>query len=200
MVIILGLVFFVRFPGIQLNSPQTAVSPAADPTGLEINTSSEDLLGHLPYSEAPTNELVAVSGDGQIKLRTAAADAYNRMAAAALADGIALVPLSGFRTIADQEYLFFRVKEQRAQVATQRAEVSAPPGHSEHHTGYAIDIGDPDQPDTHLSESFAQTPAFQWLTAHAARFSFELSFPPENPQGISYEPWHWRFVELTRTV
>ncbi len=25
-------------------------------------------------------------------------------------------------------------------------------------------------------------------------FGFELSFPENNPQGVRYEPWHWRFV------
>ena len=25
-------------------------------------------------------------------------------------------------------------------------------------------------------------------------FRFELSFPKNNKQGLSYEPWHWRYV------
>jgi D-alanyl-D-alanine carboxypeptidase len=45
-----------------------------------------------------------------------------------------------------------------------------------------------------LNVSFEETPAFQWLKDHAAFHSFELSFPKDNPQGVSYEPWHWRFV------
>ena len=65
---------------------------------------------------------------------------------------------------------------------------------SEHHTWYAIDIGDGQVPATNLSEKFEQTPAFRWLENNAAKYSFELSFPPNNPQGISYEPWHWRYV------
>jgi D-alanyl-D-alanine carboxypeptidase len=72
--------------------------------------------------------------------------------------------------------------------------VSAPPGYSEHHTGYAIDIGDAAAPATNLSPKFEQTKAFKWLNANAARFSFEMSFPKNNPQGVSYEPWHWRYV------
>jgi D-alanyl-D-alanine carboxypeptidase len=32
------------------------------------------------------------------------------------------------------------------------------------------------------------------LQNNAAQYSFELSFPENNPQGINYEPWHWRFV------
>ncbi|MGK7898796.1 MAG: D-alanyl-D-alanine carboxypeptidase family protein, partial [Xenococcus sp. (in: cyanobacteria)] len=117
-----------------------------------------------------------------------------QMQGAARNQGIILSALSGFRSVEAQNYLFFNVKEQRVQDATTRAEVSAPPGYSEHHTGYAIDIGDGRVPATDLSPNFANTAAFRWLEENAARYSFELSFPPDNPQGISYEPWHWRFV------
>ena len=99
-----------------------------------------------------------------------------------------------FGTISLRNSLFFGVKEQRVQDATKRAEVSAPPGYSEHHTGYAIDIGDGNAPTTNLETDFASTAAFRWLEQNALKYSFELSFPPDNPQGVSYEPWHWRFV------
>ncbi|WNC86970.1 D-alanyl-D-alanine carboxypeptidase family protein [Thermosynechococcus sp. QKsg1] len=168
-------------------------SPTATETEPTV-TPTENLLGHLPYEEAPLSELEPVSADGQIKLRRAAAERFRAMVAAAQQEGVVLVPLSGFRSKQDQDYLFFEVKEQRAQRASERALVSAPPGYSEHHTGYAIDIGDGARPDTHLSEAFEDTPAFRWLEKNAARFSFELSFPRHNPQGVSYEPWHWRFV------
>lgn len=156
--------------------------------------STETLLGHLPYDEAPLSELEPVSADGQIQLRRAAAERFRAMVVAAQQQGVVLMPLSGFRSKQDQDYLFFQVKEQRGQRATERALVSAPPGYSEHHTGYAVDIGDGSRPDTHLKETFEDTAAFRWLEKNAARFSFELSFPRNNPQGVSYEPWHWRFV------
>lgn len=167
------------------------------PTATETEptvTPTENLLGHLPYDEAPLSELEPVSADGQIKLRRAAAERFRAMVAAAQQEGVVLMPLSGFRSKQDQDYLFFEVKEQRAQRASERALVSAPPGYSEHHTGYAVDIGDGARPDSHLKETFEDTPAFRWLEKNAARFSFELSFPRNNPQGVSYEPWHWRFV------
>jgi zinc D-Ala-D-Ala carboxypeptidase len=90
--------------------------------------------------------------------------------------------------------LFFDLKAQNGEVATERADVSAPPGYSEHHTGYAVDIGDGSLPATDLEVSFETTPAFKWLQKKAAHYNFELSFPKNNPQGVSYEPWHWRFV------
>jgi D-alanyl-D-alanine carboxypeptidase len=116
------------------------------------------------------------------------------MAAAALRDGVVLVPISGFRTVADQKYLYFDVKAERGQDAKERAKVSAPPGYSEHHTGYALDIGDGNVPATNLSVNFEKTEAFRWLKANAAYYSFEMSFPKGNKQGVSYEPWHWRFA------
>lgn len=155
---------------------------------------SGNLLGHLPYEEAPQADLQNITADGLVKLRRPAAYAFLEMVDAARADGIVLVPISGFRNLEDQEFLFFDIKAQRGQIPSQRAEVSAPPGYSEHHTGYAIDVGDINFPDTDLNESFDGTPAFQWLQRNAAFYSFELSFPLDNPHGVSYEPWHWRYV------
>ncbi|NEQ19342.1 MAG: D-alanyl-D-alanine carboxypeptidase family protein, partial [Microcoleus sp. SIO2G3] len=131
---------------------------------------------------------------GQIRMRKTAAQQYLAMAQAARSEGVILVPISGFRSVKDQEQLFFGVKSQRNQSAAERAAVSAPPGYSEHHTGYAVDIGDAAVPATNVNPNFEKTKAFQWLQANAARFSFELSFPKDNPQGVSYEPWHWRYV------
>ena len=57
----------------------------------------------------------------------------------------------------------------------------------------ALDIGDGDV-GANLTESFEETRAFQWLEQNAPYYSFELSFPRGNEQGVSYEPWHWRYV------
>lgn len=175
-----------------------AASPSSTPNATEqaaANSASpsDTLLGHLPYAEAPDSELVPV-GDGQILLRPAAAEKFEAMVTAAKSDGVNLVPLSGFRSVQQQEEVFFEVKAERGENATTRAEVSAPPGYSEHHTGYAVDLGDGYFPDADLKESFENTPAFKWLQENAGYYSFEMSFAKDNPQGVSYEPWHWRFV------
>ena len=164
------------------------------PTSNQQSKSKKDLLGHLPYDVAPQSSLKAISADGRLSMRTAAANKFEQMQADARAEGIILVPISAFRTAEAQEQLFFGIKEQRVQDAAKRAEVSAPPGYSEHHTGYAIDIGDGNAPATNLETTFADTAAFAWLKKNALKYSFELSFPPNNLQGVSYEPWHWRFV------
>jgi len=152
---------------------------------------------HYAYAEAPayTLETIARASDGyEFKLRRSAAMRYREMVAAAAADGIFLVPLSAFRGVEEQKDLFFRVSESRNQTKAERALTSAPAGYSEHHTGYAVDLGDGDNPSTHFSPDFAKTAAFRWLQQNAPRYSFELSFPPGNPQGVAYEPWHWRFT------
>ncbi|MFM7602957.1 MAG: D-alanyl-D-alanine carboxypeptidase family protein [Pseudanabaena sp.] len=159
--------------------------------------SPPDLFGHHAFSEAPANKLRTIgrAEDGyEIRLHEAAAKSYLKMEADAKADGIDFVVISGFRTIAEQQELFFEISKQRNQTPAERAKVSAPPGHSEHHTGYALDIGDGAVPSANLSTNFEKTAAFQWLKSNAARYGFEMSFPPNNPQGVMYEPWHWRFV------
>ncbi|MGB3240751.1 MAG: M15 family metallopeptidase [Geitlerinemataceae cyanobacterium] len=190
--------WFVWHSGQQLmaSQPETSTpipSNSDSPSGATTND-RDNLLGHLPYEEAPAEELQSIVPDGSIKLRQAAADEFIAMEAAAQADGISLVAISGFRTLEEQEYLFFDIKAERGQEAKKRAEVSAPPGYSEHHTGYTVDIGDGNTPAANLSVDFEKTEAFKWLEANAPYYSFELSFPQDNPQGVSYEPWHWRFV------
>lgn len=156
--------------------------------------SDNGILGHLAYTEAKPETLRPIVPDGSLQLREAAANAFLDMQAAAQADGVSLVPLSGFRSQADQTSLFFDVKAERGQNTQERATVSAPPGYSEHHTGYAVDIGDGQAPETNLRPTFEETETFRWLENNAATFQFELSFPRDNLHGISYEPWHWRFV------
>ncbi len=154
----------------------------------------ETLLGHFAYQEASPDSLTKVTADGRITLKTPAAEQFVEMQNAARADGVFLVPLSGFRSQQQQKELFFGIKAKRGQDTLERAQVSAPPGYSEHHTGYAIDIGDQNHRDTHFQPSFDETPAFEWLKENAASYNFEMSFPKDNSQGVKYEPWHWRYV------
>lgn len=149
------------------------------------------LLGHFPYPEALVDQLVPV--EAGIELHRDAALSLDAMRRAAAADGVDLRLLSGYRSQELQKSIFFDVKSERNQTAAERAKVSAPPGYSEHSTGYAVDLGDGADPATNLSAAFERTAAFSWLQDHAASYHFTLSFPAVNSQGVSYEPWHWRF-------
>lgn len=182
----------IRVAAQPATSAQSGLQEALADGGISIP--SDTLLGHKPYEEAPADTLVSVTADGGITLRRPAATAFIDMVNAARNDGVYIVPLSGFRSVEQQQYLFFGIKEEQAQRASERATVSAPPGYSEHHTGYAMDVGDADAPRTHLEQSFENTKAFRWLQENAARYSFELSFEKDESSEVSYEPWQWRYV------
>jgi D-alanyl-D-alanine carboxypeptidase len=123
------------------------------------------------------------------------ARAWRAMRAAALRDGVALDAISGYRSHAYQQGIFER-KFARGLSLADVLRVNAAPGHSEHHSGRALDIGTPGEPPA--EESFEHTAAFAWLRGNAGRFGFQLSYPRDNPHGIVYEPWHWCWHPASR--
>ena len=152
---------------------------------------NKSLLGHLPYPEASKNELILFSPG--IYVHKEIYENFKEMQFMAAQRGVSLQLLSGYRSIDLQRDIFYENKSIRNQTAVERSMVSAPPGYSEHSTGYAIDVGDGNYPDTHFEVEFEQTPAFKWMKRFAPKYHFVLSFPPNNKQGVTYEPWHWRF-------
>ncbi len=148
------------------------------------------ILGHLPYKETPKEKLVLI--DSNIEVHIDMRDSLLKMQEEAKKDGIYLVFLSGYRSINLQNHIFYSLKSIRNQEAAERARVSAPPGYSEHSTGFAIDIGDATQRETDFETDFENTDAFKWLKKNAAKFHFKLSFNKDNKY-IDYEPWHWRY-------
>ena len=167
----------------QLVDPSTEPMPQPEADGR--------LLGHFPYPVAQGADLVEVA-PGR-RLHGDAAAAFLDMRRDAAADGVQLRLLSAFRDQETQHDLFFPVMVERSQRPEERAQVSAPPGYSEHHTGYALDLGDARRPELDLDSAFEQSAAFAWLQENAARYHFRLSFPADNRQGVAYEPWHWRW-------
>ncbi len=148
------------------------------------------ILGHLPYNEIPKEKLVLI--EPYIEVHIDMRDSLLKMREEAKKDGIYLVFLSGYRSINLQNNIFYSLKSIRNQEAAERARVSAPPGYSEHSTGFAIDIGDATQRVTDFETDFENTDAFKWLMKNAAKFHFKLSFNKDNKY-IDYEPWHWRY-------
>ena len=148
------------------------------------------VLGHLPYNEINKEKLVLI--EPNIEVHIDMRDSLLKMREEAKKDGIYLVFLSGYRSINLQKDIFYTLKSLRNQEAAERARVSAPPGYSEHSTGFAIDIGDATQRETDFEIQFENTKAFRWLIKNAAKFHFKLSFNKNNKY-IDYEPWHWRY-------
>jgi len=122
------------------------------------------------------------------RLTPEAAEAWQRMVAAADQVGIHLLIVSGFRGV-DYQAGLIRKKIEAGQSIDQILKVNTAPGHSEHHTGRAVDIATPGS--RPLTEEFEDTDAFHWLESRAIEFGFSMTYPRENPWGIAFEPWHW---------
>ncbi len=122
------------------------------------------------------------------RLTPAAARQWQAMVEAADAVGIQLLIVSGFRGIEYQAALI-RNKIKAGQRIEDILRVNAAPGHSEHHTGCAVDIATPGS--RPLTEEFEATNAYRWLESRAIEFGFSLTYPRDNPWGIAFEPWHW---------
>lgn len=122
------------------------------------------------------------------RLVAPAAAAWHAMVTAASRDGIQLQLVSAYRSVDYQEKIL-RKKLEKGQAIDEILQVSAAPGFSEHHSGRAVDLTTPGYPV--LEEVFEDSEAFAWLSEHAGKFGFRLSYPRNNPHGVAYEPWHW---------
>lgn len=203
-----GLLASQSKPLVTTGSPQPVVPRQAaksitlqpgHPVQASVAKSLPSCYGHLPYGEETYGNLVSI---GQFTrddyqrdeyLNQATAMAFLNMQEAARQDGVNLNPISGFRTAAVQQELFENQVQKLGSVEA-ASRLSSPPGYSEHHTGYAIDIGDQSDPTNDLKLTFTETSAYRWLVEHARDYGFELSFPENNRQNVSFEPWHWRYV------
>lgn len=134
-------------------------------------------------------------------LQTEAADAFLAMQAAAAKDGVDVRMQSGYRSVSYQKKLYdnktqyYRDKGLSEAAAREKAAVIVnPPGCSEHNCGLAADLNSPEH--TTLDTGFADTAAFRWLCENAEQYGFILRYPKEaeSVTGITYEPWHWRYV------
>ncbi len=149
------------------------------------------------FAEATEGELAAVGNYRQtgrsVKMRVDAAAALHDLMNQARAAGVAIIPISGFRS---REYQGMLFQKAVAKYGSEDAAVRwvARPGRSEHQTGLVVDLGDEENPAADVEPPFEKTSAFHWLEKNAARFGFELSYPRNNSRGVHYEPWHWRFV------
>lgn len=110
---------------------------------------------------------------------------------------------SGYRSPGFQAYLFFfYLVDENHYSLRENAKWLAMPGYSEHNSANtAIDFINQDgisgEEKGQTAEDFEQLPEFGWLQQNAQRFNFQLSYPKDNPAGVSYEPWHWHWQKLT---
>lgn len=87
---------------------------------------------------------------------------------------------SGYRSYQRQQEVYAQSEPGKAQE----------PGASEHQTGLAFDVT------VETGEGFENTPQYAWLMEHAHEYGFIQRYPANKADitGISYEPWHYRYV------
>lgn len=154
-----------------------------------IIESEKNILADLPYSQTAEIELEYIAADSDIRLQINAVKKFHEMLYAARNDGVNLVALRGFKSKSELEASLSNTNT----IDGNSTNKFSPLSYGEYITGYAVDIGDKNAPETYQNVGFENTAAFQWLKNNAAYFSFEM-IPADNQKGVGYEPWHWRYV------
>lgn len=111
-------------------------------------------------------------------------------------DGVNIWICSGYRSVDEQEIILNRdielhknegMTEEEARTLALRT--IARPGHSEHHTGFVVDLNDVD-------DAFEETETYRWLSEHAEDYGFVQRYRSDKVDitGIDNESWHYRYV------
>ena len=116
-----------------------------------------------------------------------ASTALKQLQQAASTAGHNIPLISGFRSYSRQQTLYNNYVARDGQALADT--YSARPGHSEHQTGLAFDVGK-------LDDNYGSTPAGIWLKENCHKYGFIIRYPKgkESITGYQYEPWHIRYV------
>ncbi len=115
------------------------------------------------YRRGKAFSICVTTVDGKL-LEVNTARAFLRMRTAARRSGASLRVVSGFRTMAQQRYLYRLYKQGRGNLA-------APPGYSNHQSGHALDL------------NTSARGVYSWLSRYGRRYGFRRTVPSEK--------WHW---------
>lgn len=120
------------------------------------------------YVKGEPFDITVVTVDGKpVEVQTA--NAYFQMQEAAAADGVGIKVVSGFRTMAEQEYLY----DCYINCSCNNCNLAAKPGFSNHQSGHALDL------------NTGAPGVYDWLEAHGDEWGFERTVPSED--------WHWEW-------
>ena len=150
-----------------VEAPDRAAAPAVATSG-EVDGNGVPLeLKAYGNGKVPEAQLVEIGGAGSgERMWAPAAAAYDRMTAAARADGVRFSVNDSYRSYGDQVDMAER-KGLRSQGG-----LAAAPGTSSHGWGLAVDLQ-------------LDGKALGWMRDNAGRFGFA--------ETVSGEPWHWGF-------
>ena len=188
------------------NNPANT-TPVGEKPQQSWSTMLVNQCSYMPEGYVPEVRPIVYEGvsplNNQFDVR--AAEALENMLADARAAGYNMYLVSAYRSHDYQVNLFNRkVNEYKAlgyddtEAYNQASQWVAIPGTSEHCTGLAADIVSSTwyNYNSDLTHSFEETEHFDWLYSHCADYGFILRYPKnrEATTGITYEPWHYRYV------
>jgi LAS superfamily LD-carboxypeptidase LdcB len=166
--------------------------------------------GHVDFLKEIANEKKYIAYKDAGKESVEMKKAFDALDVEAKKQGIDLKNVSGYRSYDSQVGTFFSkitkiwgpklTDTEKATVKAdylKRAELSAPPGFSEHSTGLAIDIASDSLglgASSNLNTATYPAKLAEFLATNAPKFGFKLSYPQGSTAGAGYEPWHWVFV------
>jgi D-alanyl-D-alanine carboxypeptidase len=190
-------------PATPTSTPQTEPPPASEPpepppaTAVGLLTVVDKQHGLSPSYVPPDLTSIpsawAAPGFGGLLLRAEAASALVKLLEAARDAGHEVRVRSAYRSYDTQVTTFQYWIDQLGEAEARR--VSAPPGHSEHQLGTAVDLTSASV-GWDLVEALGSTAEGKWLAAQAHKYGFALSYPQgaEAITGYAYEPWHFRYI------
>ena len=145
-------------------------------------------LGFEQLNLVNMNRAYTANDGKQYWLAGEAYEKYIEMWDAAKKDGLSMRVVSAYRTEDYQRGLYNNKVRTTGKVYADN--YSARPGHSEHQTGLAVDIG------STRNGVFEYSAEFRWMLQHAHEYGYILRYPKgkEWITGYSYEPWHYRYV------
>jgi len=142
------------------------------------------------YGELVTMDKAYDNKNGS-KLNKEAYAAFQKLVDAGEKEGYHIRNNSSYRSYNTQSGLYNNYKNSNG--LTWADKWSARPGHSEHQTGLALDVGVKNE---YSLGKFESSPEFTWMKNNAHLYGFILRYPKgkEYITGYGYEPWHYRYV------
>lgn len=117
-------------------------------------------------------------------------EAYNQLKKLqdkAKESGLTIKLISGYRSYDYQKNLYSNYVKKHGEAIANT--FSAKPGHSEHQTGLAFDVGA-------IDDNYGKTKEGEWLAQNAHLYGFIIRYPKgkQSITGYKYEPWHIRYL------
>jgi D-alanyl-D-alanine carboxypeptidase len=146
------------------------------PIMTELDSEFVKVLDYVPTSPVGIQDMYLHSS-----AMTAVIEMFDSAREAGITGGLSVA--SGFRGYDKQQELYGDGNN---------SDYVLPPGHSEHQTGLAVDIGVQGMAGT----EFGSSKQGRWFADNSYRFGLILRYPEkaEAITGINYEPWHFRYV------